>query len=284
MSESVTFEPGKYITKVNGGDYLEVKWRLVWLRNAHPDADIHSKMMSHDGNQAVFKTHIAIPGGGSATGWGSETADDFRDYIEKAETKSIGRALAALGYGTQFTDEYADAAAGRIADAPIDISRTRLSHNGESSGGGSVATPKQVKFIYAIAREIGLSDEELNDRSQELFGRPVESLSRRDASEIIEKLRGGQVGVAAPERPNDKLPAEEKYDERPAVTDVNAEVTSAQLSYLYDAARKAKANMTQIKKDANKRYKVATLSELNQTAWYGYIDRIEAGEFSEGSQ
>ncbi|HKG29607.1 MAG TPA: hypothetical protein VKB01_10775, partial [Thermomicrobiales bacterium] len=39
-----------------------------------------------------------------ATGYGSETASDFPDFIEKAETKAIGRALNALGYGAQFGD------------------------------------------------------------------------------------------------------------------------------------------------------------------------------------
>src|SRR3546814_7260726 len=41
-----------------------------------------------------------------ATGYGSETPKDFGDYIEKAETKAIGRALGALGFGTQFTDDF----------------------------------------------------------------------------------------------------------------------------------------------------------------------------------
>ena len=36
--------------------------------------------------------------GGIATGYKSEKAASFPDYIEKAESGSIGRALAALGY------------------------------------------------------------------------------------------------------------------------------------------------------------------------------------------
>jgi hypothetical protein len=31
-----------------------------------------------------------------------EKAASFSDFLEKAETGAIGRALAALGYGTQF--------------------------------------------------------------------------------------------------------------------------------------------------------------------------------------
>src|SRR5581483_1538041 len=42
----------------------------------------------------------------------SETATDFGDFIEKAETKAIGRALNALGYGAQFTEPGDDEPAG----------------------------------------------------------------------------------------------------------------------------------------------------------------------------
>src|SRR5919205_1808509 len=126
MSEMTAFEPGKYITKVGNGDCLEVKWRLVWFRSEHPDGVIETELVSHDGTSAVFRARVSIPGGGSATGWGSEAADDFRDYLEKAETKALGRALAALGYGTQFCPDFDfGAAQGAVVDSPIDFASTR---------------------------------------------------------------------------------------------------------------------------------------------------------------
>ena len=97
MSVTTPFEPARYLTRISGSDYLEVKWRLVWMRDQHPDATIETQLVSHSDNTAVFRAMVSIPGGGSATGWGSESAGDFRDYLEKAETKAIGRALAALG-------------------------------------------------------------------------------------------------------------------------------------------------------------------------------------------
>src|SRR5690349_14309220 len=97
------FEPAKYFVNLNGGgEYLEVKWRLPWLRTEHPGAVIETELVRLEERDAVFKARVSIPDGGSATGWGSESAGDFRDFLEKAETKAIGRALAALGFGTQF--------------------------------------------------------------------------------------------------------------------------------------------------------------------------------------
>jgi hypothetical protein len=95
MSATAPFEPARYLTRISGSDYLEVKWRLVWMRDQHPDATIETQLVSHNDNTAVFRALVSIPGGGSATGWGSESAGDFRDYLEKAETKAIGRALVS---------------------------------------------------------------------------------------------------------------------------------------------------------------------------------------------
>lgn len=105
------FDPSKYLITVKGGAlHLEVKFRLLWLRREHPDAIIETELVkfSMDPAIAVFKATVTIPGGGSAVGWGSETAKDFGDWVEKSETKSLGRALKHLGYGTEFTDDDGD--------------------------------------------------------------------------------------------------------------------------------------------------------------------------------
>ncbi len=189
MTEMTAFEPKNYLTRISGADYLEVKWRLVWFRNEHPDGSIQTELVAHDGNTAVFKARVEIPDGGSATGWGSEEAADFGDYIEKAETKSLGRALAALGYGTQFCPDFEFGATdNRVVDSPIDLNRTRSRRN-RANPDQSAATDRQIKFLFSMAREVGLSEEELNGESQEMFGTSVDKLRRRDASALIERLQ-----------------------------------------------------------------------------------------------
>lgn len=126
-----TFDPRPYLRRITvrgqEADYLDVKWRLAWLRTEHPDAQITTEHVTLDAATAVFRATVQIPNGGCATGYGSETRDDFADYIEKAETKSIGRALAALGYGTQFAldfdlEEETGSGPHPIADAPVERS------------------------------------------------------------------------------------------------------------------------------------------------------------------
>jgi hypothetical protein len=109
-TQTRTFDPRPYLRRIRTrgqeSEYLDVKWRLAWLRTEHPDAQITTEHIMIDDQGAVFRAMVQVPGGGSATGYGSETRGDFVDYIEKAETKAIGRALAALGYGTQFALDF----------------------------------------------------------------------------------------------------------------------------------------------------------------------------------
>lgn len=119
-----SFNPADHLTKLKGQDYLEVKWRLVWLRTEAPDARIETTLISHDPEKlAVFKAVVTLADGRTGSGHGSETPNDFRDYLEKAETKAIGRALGSLGFGTQFCDDFdtgirADGTPS-LADAPV---------------------------------------------------------------------------------------------------------------------------------------------------------------------
>ena len=214
MAAPAIFEPSRYLTKVNGNDYLEVKWRLVWLREQHPNARIETELISHDGTLALFKATVSIPEGGVATGWGSEGPDDFRDYIEKAETKAIGRALAALGFGTQFCPDFDfGAQAGRVVDAPIDFNATRgrrMTNAKETSGlddrndrpaaiASQAATQRQIRYVQAIAREAGLDDGAVAEEAQVRFGVGLDGLTRRDASALIEHLqtRRQEVDIAS---------------------------------------------------------------------------------------
>jgi hypothetical protein len=222
------FDPSRYLTKVGKNDYLQVMWRLVWFRERHPDGIIQTEMVEHrPGEYAVFKARVlpSVNQDGS-----SETRADFNDYLEKAETKAIGRALAALGFGTQFSaHEFGgEAEAGRIVDAPVAhqnapgatggqqtgdapfpernpgtsanhvreqqyaSTRGRVLNDGSSATAGAPAnpvTPRQVKFIEALAREFGIGDDELNAEVEQLYGRTVDQLDRRDASAYIERLQ-----------------------------------------------------------------------------------------------
>ena len=118
----MSFDANKHLMQIKGKDYLQVAWRLVWFREECPVLQgwgIRTAPESITDQQAIFRAQIVDPEGRVvAEGTKSETPQGFADYIEKAETGAIGRALAMCGYGTQFCGEELDEGE-RLADSPL---------------------------------------------------------------------------------------------------------------------------------------------------------------------
>lgn len=122
------FNPNEHMMKLKGKDYLQVAWRLVWFRDIESgcgtDWGLQTELLEHGDDWAVFKATITNQEGKViSTGHGSESKKDFGDYLEKAETKAVGRALAMLGFGTQFAADELDEGE-RIVDSPVDRTPT----------------------------------------------------------------------------------------------------------------------------------------------------------------
>ena len=131
-----TFDPMKYMLKLpktkkvkmsNGqvrweqtdADYLPVAARIAWFRKDHPDWSIITKVVELANKAVIMKAIIKDANGRIiATARKKETEIGFPDYIEKAETGAIGRALAMCGYGTLQAPEFDEGE--RIADAPVE--------------------------------------------------------------------------------------------------------------------------------------------------------------------
>jgi hypothetical protein len=156
------FNPNEYLVKLKSKDglrdYLPVQWRLVWFRERCPTGTIETEIIQLDLDReteeetevwnsekeqyekvvkqgkgfVLFKAVVKDGKGGIGTGTKSEKAASFPDFIEKAETGAIGRALAALGFGTQFAPELNEEH--RIVDSPV-------MRNGSSSNGNNGRMP-----------------------------------------------------------------------------------------------------------------------------------------------
>ena len=148
----------------------------------------------------MFRATVKDGKGGIATGTKSEKAASFPDYIEKAETGAIGRALAALGYGTQFAPDLDEQH--RIVDAPVDRSTPANDSNGnerkpiasvrtaamgsnskarettiEENAADTLATDQQLASIHKLCQHLGKAEPEHSD-----------TLSYKDAKALITQL------------------------------------------------------------------------------------------------
>lgn len=101
-------------------EYLPVPARVQWFRGDHPTWTIDTAMLTLDWDTGyvVMRAEIRddsdrVIGAGTKT----ETRKGFADFVEKAETGAVGRALARAGYGTE---DALDLEGDRFADAPVE--------------------------------------------------------------------------------------------------------------------------------------------------------------------
>jgi len=215
------FNPKEHLVQLKSRqgsqDYLPVQWRLVWFRENCPQGTIETEEVLVDLDREVeveayvwsnekrrsekvtrrargyarFRAVVTDGKGGRATGTKSENAANFADYIEKAETGAIGRALAALGYGTQFAPELNEEH--RIVDSPVERGSGNQASNGNAPTYDSAApahetapaqdtanvavTEQQISSIRKLCQHLGKNEPE-----------NVTSISYLSAKKIIQQL------------------------------------------------------------------------------------------------
>lgn len=213
-----TFDPKRYMMKLQGKDYLPVAPRLYWFRQEHPDYGIKTEELHADEKEGVYRVECSITnaeGRVVAMGRGRETTKGFAaGPYEKAETIAIGRALSALGYGTMDSLDYAESGDDKLADSP-QPARPAPRHVTEAdvtadygppppeptpTGDGekprisnpeAPPTEKQMVALQTMAHKLGYED---TDRQAIVFDMfkvtgGFKSLNKGQASEVYDMLK-----------------------------------------------------------------------------------------------
>lgn len=213
MTQNNQFNPNEHLMQIKNKqgatDYLPVQWRLVWFREQCPEGTIDTEEITVDLDREVeaeayvwnaekrrsekvikrargyarFKAVVTDGKGGRATGTKSESAADFPDYIEKAETGSIGRALAALGYGTQFAPDMDESH--RIVDSPVE-QRTQT---------GNSTAPTEAANTSRPAPGQSIGNDTINAGQISAIRKMCEALGRTvpDDLETLASLKAAQL-------------------------------------------------------------------------------------------
>jgi hypothetical protein len=120
------FDPRAHLIQLKGRDYLPVAARLLWLNEETDRYKIETDILRLEDNFAVVRATVSVLDetgnpSRSATAIKREDKTHFPDFLEKAETGSVGRALGMLGFGTQFAPEFDEIEAkleARVVDSP----------------------------------------------------------------------------------------------------------------------------------------------------------------------
>lgn len=126
-----------YMVSLKGKQYLTVAGRLVWFNAVNTDGHIgietHFDVLDLDKKVAVCTCTLRDRRDGTilAQATKMEDAKGFVDFAEKAQTGSLGRALALIGIGTQFVGADFDEGE-RIVDTPQ--AKRATAHTCENGG------------------------------------------------------------------------------------------------------------------------------------------------------
>lgn len=107
------------LTNLKGRPYLMVSYRLIWFREEHPNWTLETKIVHTDDVYSIAEGIVKDADGRIiANSFKREDAKHFPDHLEKSCTSAVGRALAMVGFGTQFCTQEFDEG-DRIVDTPI---------------------------------------------------------------------------------------------------------------------------------------------------------------------
>lgn len=180
---------------LKGKDYLDVKWRILWFSEEKSDWSIHTELIEKNDKHVTMKASIydeklvLRAQSHKCNPWGEHE-------LESSETGAIGRALALLGYGTQFTgDELSEKE--RIADAPVEFAPIQKSkpatkapappvkNHAPQATNMDVASPAQQNMFWGKVEENGWGEKDIKDLFAKIKVETFEKATKKQASELI---------------------------------------------------------------------------------------------------
>jgi hypothetical protein len=198
------YDPNNHLMQLKGRNYLNVQNRLLWfIRDqrafisgglARVSYVIQTELVELDREAgfAHFKTYVRDVLGNESTMYGSESAKDFGDFAEKASTKSLGRALLALGYGTAFAPEMDEGE--RVVDTPVERKRVSARGAAEPAARPVPAAASAPAQRNAPTAEPMATEQQLRSISKlcEALNKPEPEagLTLAQARELISQLSG----------------------------------------------------------------------------------------------
>ena len=116
------------LMNLKGKEYMQIMYRWMWFEEENERYDVSTDFIKLDDDHAIARCTISVledtPAGvrvvRKVTEYKKEELKHFPDFVEKAASGAAGRALIALGYGTQFAAADLDEG-DRIVDSPVTV-------------------------------------------------------------------------------------------------------------------------------------------------------------------
>ena len=183
----------EFIRRLN--EALDGQWtfEIVEHQVRETEVVVLGKLTAGDVTKMAF-------GGSSITVSREGEVISIADDLKAAATDALKKAASLLGVGLHLysSDRPTETSAGNSApkDKPNGNGNGRRRGTAGTSNGNRL-TQRQLSAIWSMGRSLGLSADQIRERTTEVYGVQPEHLSKSDASSFISELGGGLSGPAS---------------------------------------------------------------------------------------
>lgn len=190
-------EGSAYIARLNEAFEGEFSFEIVEHSVRDTEVIVLGKL------SAAGVTKMAF-GGSSITVSREGEVISIADDLKAAATDALKKAASLLGvglhlYSSDRTSEVAPQNGNGAAKSKGNGRGNGNGHRQSASGAtnGNRLTQKQLSCIWSMGQSLGLSADQLRERTTQIYGVQPEHLSKADASSFITELGEGLSGAAA---------------------------------------------------------------------------------------
>lgn len=189
--------------------------------------DITSKELA-GATLMMARVALTLPGLGTREGLGVQLVHERsgEDLVKGCVTDALKKAATLFGVGLElYGPDYEDDATTQPQRQPHrdlrngsypprdNATPTRPSHpspNGAAASPagydtGQPATPRQIRYLEAVAREAGIDGLNLQRWSEAEYGKTYREITRGQASELIDRIQTGERPTAKTPQPSEQL-------------------------------------------------------------------------------
>ena len=182
----------EFIRRLN--EALDGQWtfEIVEHQVRETEVVVLGKLTAGDVTKMAF-------GGSSITVSREGEVISIADDLKAAATDALKKAASLLGVGLHLysSERPTETSAGNSAPKDKPNGNGNGRRRGAGASNGNRLTQRQLSAIWSMGRSLGLSADQIRERTTDVYGVQPEHLSKSDASSFITELGEGLSGPAS---------------------------------------------------------------------------------------
>ena len=164
---------------LKGKDYLQVAYRILWLKEEHPDWVIKTQILKFELDYCVIKATIEDNDGRTISeAHQMTTKQEFPKFLAKCETSAIGRAIGMAGFGTLHAQELVDDEED-LSDSPMQAKKPPFIPQPQKTYNPNALPPMPIgEYICSFGKYKSM---------------PIKSIAKKELENYVDYIQQGLI-------------------------------------------------------------------------------------------